>query len=485
MLTTEILSLRLRMTAQCTYAAWNENIGTYGASIDVMNGSHGKKKNAESAMAARRPRRWCGVDLKIALGEKYKRHLCRGPQGRKTVGLLALPKMICTTDGLGGITAERWRRAGRYAGRLGLAWVIVLFAAGCASPGHPLPPSLKIPRQATDLTVERVGDEVRLHWTTPGRTTDGAQVSAGLVAQICRGAVSPTAGSPAGRQPIRQTPGRAVPSCAVVAEVPVRPGPSDAVDRLPGQLVSGAPMLLDYKVLLLGPNRKTAGPSAAVFTLAGPGPGGLAEFRATNTADGALLRWTRKPAAGPDESVRLERTTVNGNAPSGARAGGSSGAVTNLTAGAGDPGGVVDRMAGIGETYSYTAQRVRNATVEGRVITLRGPIAGPVSVTMRDVFPPSAPAGLVGSPGPGSIDLSWEPVEERAGGDKLAGYRIYREAEGATNWTLLTTEPVTVPAYRDQTVQAGASHRYRVTAVDAAGKESAPSAEVSETAGQR
>src|SRR5580765_252644 len=38
---------------------------------------------------------------------------------------------------------------------------------GCASPGPPLAPSLKLPEAVTDLTTSRVGDKVILHWTTP------------------------------------------------------------------------------------------------------------------------------------------------------------------------------------------------------------------------------------------------------------------------------------------------------------------------------
>ena len=386
-------------------------------------------------------------------------------------------KMNRTSDGL------KDRGIPRHVGWfvvVGLAGAVALLVSGCASPGHPLPPSLEIPRQTTDLTVERVGDEVRLHWTTPGRTTDGAQLQAtALVAQICRRVGTPTVPPPVAAQRQSKVPG----SCNVVVEVTVRPGSSGTVDHLTGALVQGPPVLLAYEVQLLGPTRKTAGPSGVVYTLAGTGPRALADFQATNTADGVLLRWTRETAAG-QESVRLERTTAksatnavqSGSAAVASNADGG-GAVTNLSAGEGDTGGVVDRSAAMGQAYTYTAQRMMTATVDGQAVTVRGPVAGPVTVTIQDVFPPSAPAGLVGSPGPGSIDLSWEPVEERANGERLVGYKVYRAAEGAASWTLLTAQPVTVPAYRDEAVQTGVSYRYRVTAVDAAGKESEPSKE--------
>src|ERR1035441_4608651 len=63
-----------------------------------------------------------------------------------------------------------WRRLAPRPGPIAAAAVLLL--AGCASPGPPLPPSLKLPEVVTDLTARRVGDQVMLHWTTPTRTTD-------------------------------------------------------------------------------------------------------------------------------------------------------------------------------------------------------------------------------------------------------------------------------------------------------------------------
>ena len=53
-----------------------------------------------------------------------------------------------------------------------LAAPLIACAAGCASPGPPQPPSLNLPEVVKDLTAERVGDVVQLHWTTPDMTTD-------------------------------------------------------------------------------------------------------------------------------------------------------------------------------------------------------------------------------------------------------------------------------------------------------------------------
>ena len=106
---------------------------------------------------------------------------------------------------------------------------------------------------------------------------------------------------------------------------------------------------------------------------------------------------------------------------------------------------------------------------------------------MRDIFPPQTPSALEAVPGGAtaadrSIDLSWTPDSDA----DLAGYFVYRQEVDSNDVvtgtvTRLNTTPVVGPAYRDQTALAGHRYAYRVTAVDTAGNESAPSADVQET----
>jgi fibronectin type 3 domain-containing protein len=106
---------------------------------------------------------------------------------------------------------------------------------------------------------------------------------------------------------------------------------------------------------------------------------------------------------------------------------------------------------------------------------------------MHNIIPPHAPTGLEAIPGGAtaadrSIDLSWTPNTDT----DLAGYIVYRQeidSKGvvAVTATRLNVTPVVGPAYRDQTAMAGRRYAYRVTAVDTAGNESAPSDTVQET----
>src|SRR5215471_8760286 len=71
-----------------------------------------------------------------------------------------------------------------------LAIFLASLAIGCASPGPPRPPSLKLPEAVTDLSAQRVGNQVLLQWTTPAKSTDNLAIKETLSARVCRAAVT-------------------------------------------------------------------------------------------------------------------------------------------------------------------------------------------------------------------------------------------------------------------------------------------------------
>ena len=401
--------------------------------------------------------------------------------------------------GFWGMGERQSRRESGMGGAVGTWAAVPLLVAlgfvvtGCASPGRPMPPSLEAPKIVTDLTAARSGDEVRLQWTTPGRTTDGVAIQGTVTAEICLDLVA-------------GVPGRGPQACDISKELAVRPGRSEAVARLSADLASGGPRLVMYRVQLRGRTGKTAGPSAAAYVAAGEAPEPVRGLKATDAKAGAVLEWT----PGQPGIVELERRAEAapatakpaGGAPvkaggvagkgldallqrgrGGAAGAGDSGLV-RLSGGPSDAGGVIDRTAEMGRTYHYSAQRVRTVEIAGKSLEVRSVTSNVVTLAMREVFPPEVPVGLVAAPGPGSIDLSWDPGAEpgRLGESAVTvvGFRVYRKDEGGGDWGSLTVALVAAPAYRDTAAQAGRRYRYRVTAVDASGHESAPSGEVIE-----
>jgi len=424
------------------------------------------------------------------------------------------------------------RRGAAVAAGAALAMVLL---GGCASPGPPQPPSLKLPEVVSDLTAGRVGDEVRLHWTTPLRTTDKLLIAGPVEAEVCREtpASATTASARVGRNAGK---GEATAPCSpVLLRVQVTPGDSEAVDALPASLTAAPARLLAYRVQLRNVAGHTAGASPAVYVASGPAPQAVQELRGRATKAGIVLEWrpeaqgtgNREQGTEGAESIELDRTTLQpatantttttasnsmattaGLGPE--RKGGLPGVAKEPSesrfhaGGAVDVGGTVDRTAQIGHAYRYTAQRVRSVGLGGQKLELRSVPSAEVTVEMKDVFPPEAPAGLVAVPGfvgePSAgqsaelageraappiqklaIDLSWEPDMEL----RVAGYRVYRRdlnGDAASVWLRLGSELVPVAAYRDLSVVAGHRYAYRVTAVSEAGNESAPSGEVVEIA---
>jgi predicted small lipoprotein YifL len=111
-------------------------------------------------------------------------------------------------------------------------------------------------------------------------------------------------------------------------------------------------------------------------------------------------------------------------------------------------------------TYYYTVTALR-----GKEPPLtEGDAAGAVAVTPSDKEPPAPPVGLQAVPGEGMALLSWEPGPE----PDIAGYFIYRLAEGEKEFKRLNEAPYARVTYRDQEVTPGVTYTYEVTAADTA-----------------
>jgi hypothetical protein len=383
---------------------------------------------------------------------------------------------------------------------------LIACAGGCASPGQPRPPSLDLPEVVKDLAAERLGDVVQLHWTTPEKTTDHLDVKGPMTAEICRTTVSNS-----------QPPS----ACQPVARLAVQPGSTHAEEALPPVLTIDPPVLLAYRVQIFNNHGRSAGLSPEAFAASGAAPAIVDQLRATATRDGAVLEWQKRDTVAVVELDRLpvasDGTVVEPVPPKSTSKASSKSPIKRQAASPkkpasqptpkvlstapptpteaklrtpaelADAGGTVDHTARMGESYRYTAQRVRTVSLGGHTFELRSFQSAPATVVMRNIFPPHAPTGLEAVPGGAtaadrSIDLSWSPNTD----PDLAGYIVYRQeidSKGvvAGTATRLNPTPVVGPAYRDQTAIAGHRYAYHVTAVDTAGNESGPSDKVQET----
>jgi chitodextrinase len=90
-----------------------------------------------------------------------------------------------------------------------------------------------------------------------------------------------------------------------------------------------------------------------------------------------------------------------------------------------------------------------------------------------DTTAPAAPSAVAAVAANGSVALDWADNVE----PDLAGYRLYRTT-GTAAWPTTPVASPTGSAFTDTGVVNGTTYQYRVTAVDSAGNESAPSAVV-------
>jgi chitodextrinase len=90
----------------------------------------------------------------------------------------------------------------------------------------------------------------------------------------------------------------------------------------------------------------------------------------------------------------------------------------------------------------------------------------------EDVQAPTAPSALSATGSPGSVALSWTASTDNVG---VTAYRVYR------NGKIVATTPNATPSYTDSGLTASTTYKYRISAIDAAGNESAKSVALSVT----
>jgi hypothetical protein len=339
---------------------------------------------------------------------------------------------------------------------------LVILLTGCASPGVPLPPSLELPKPATDLRALRRGDKVYLAWTQSVETTDRQTIRHPGSARICRGLHLMT---------VCETPVSEV-GTPLANPNQTPPARSQAVDTLPPNLLTDDASMLTYAVELLNQQHGSAGLSNQVQvpllrTLPPP-----SDFRATVTAEGVVLTWTAavsEQASGLRHVYRVYR-----------RQGPTETAVGELPYGASSFGHVLDAGMEWEKNYDYRLTVVSIlASANQPEIQVEGEDSAAVQVFTHDVFPPAAPSGLQavfsGAGQEPFVDLIWSPIPDA----DLAGYNVYRRDEGGEK-VKLNAEPIKAAAFRDTNVKSGKTYYYVVTSLDVRGNESPASEETHE-----
>jgi len=429
-----------------------------------------------------------------------------------------------------GYFSKRWTGR-RVAKIIPVPFLLVALSSACGVKGPPLPPLVRVPVAPGDLTVERRGDRVDLHFVVPAENIDGSRP-----ANIARVDVYALTGPTNVADEVLLKRGTRVASVEVKAprdpdetvqpgdpisdvEPPQGPGLDQGAvaaaheDLSPAALqpvdVTGTASNANVKrpTALVGPagapsrtfvgvgvsTRGRRGPISrrAVVPLA-PAPPAPAQPNVTYDETSMKVTWMPAAAGAPEKADVLPSTTFGIPTPAiayhvyevtppaeGSSAGSAQGklperaAETRLTKTPITEGEFVDKRIEWGVERCYT---VRVVWTFGEWSVESDP-APPRCVTPTDTVPPAGPTGLTPIPSEGAITLIWNPNTEA----DLAGYVVLRASVPGGVLVPLTPAPIQLTTFRD-TVERGARFAYAVQAIDKAGNAGPASAEVEETA---
>ena len=363
-----------------------------------------------------------------------------------------------------------------------------IFLGGCASPGEPAERKPPVPQAVTDLAGVQSGNDVILSFTLPKETVDRRQLKQSPAIEIYRGFVPPSASANAAvsttQPPTNPALLTTIPSAMVdhyAVRYHVRYPDSLKAEDFAQHIGWIARYMVRTRV-----SPKTSSPdSNPVDVRIYPALDPIEDLKAEVTHSAIVLTWTppQKTLAGAAPMIaayriyRREKETL-GTENTAAANTASSGELADLKfpftkIGEADSPPFRDTQFEFGKMYVYSVRSVAQYPEE----TLESAHSKFAVVTPRDVFPPSAPEGLVVVlvPAQGEIpaylDLSWAINPET----DIAGYNVYRSEQVGVSGTRANRELLLTPAFRDMNTEPGRRYFYTVTAVGRSGNESSAS----------
>jgi hypothetical protein len=417
----------------------------------------------------------------------------------------------------------RRRASGRY------AWAVLLLGAlACGKQGDPLPPIRVVPQPVGELDLSQRGERLVLNFVAPRAATDGSRLGL-LDIEILRADREGDFEKVAVRRRVRAAPGEILaeaeplPPVSTKLRVAARAvakgrasnlspiltlevqQPPPAPSGLRAELSPGGVVLEwnDPNPVPPGPPAQAA-PAAPAAEPAPPGSPASPSAPPTATATPAPAP---TPTATPTPPPTAAPTPAPTPTPTPSPAAPASGAAAATPTSAPSPtpaatssatpkpplrgfwiyrrakDGVYSRplradpIAGVlfedntaqpGEEWCYVVRNVASAdpVVESDDSPER-------CLAVKDVAPPAAPTGLAIVRRADGLELSWSPAPE----PDLAGYHVYRAAAEQEPERIAVVPPGET-LFRDASASAGQLYTYSVTAVDAAGNESARSAPI-------
>jgi len=334
--------------------------------------------------------------------------------------------------------------------------------AGCGVAGPPHPPRVARPEAVTDLTAAQKGPAFELTFTRPLRAVDGQRLTKPLEIEIIR-AVTPTReGPPATLE-------GAAPWFTLSAD--------DLAKHALGGKVSFAAKLSEAEIV------QSVG---ATFSIAVRGRTFGFRHRVLESEPSNVVQAVFLDVSGPPVNLQVKTTEkaleLSWTAALGSIRGNPHPELTGYRVyrSLGKPAAFHLRGETVSPAFSDSEFLFNQsyfykvcAWVKRGTQVAESEDSAVVEITPRDTFPPAAPQNLSGLFSADAVQLVWTANAE----PDLAGYNVYRR-EGDAAWQKLNPDLLRTPTFEDRAVQAAHSYVYRVTAVDLAHNESAPSEEI-------
>jgi hypothetical protein len=343
---------------------------------------------------------------------------------------------------------------------MGVVALAVLIVA-CGKKGPPLPPLRPDPMPVTDVKAGQQGDHLVISYQTSRTTIDNQRLEVhdvevlvadrsgdmAKVAQVTRVRVAP------GETRTEQLP---LPAAGATVRVAVRAranGARSPLSKIESFVVAAPPE---------APTSVTAAndPAGVLVSWATPAPTPVATPSPTPAAT---------VGAAPTPAVRAGTPLLPAATPTPGPSGyevhrrGPTGVAVPITDKPIAAPPFLDQSPLTSGRWCYSVRRLASTTP-----LVASADSAEACVEVRDVRPPQPPTGLTLLPRDGGLELTWSPSADA----DVALYRIYRSPAGAEP-ERIGEQPAAERTFHDTTLAAGVRYRYRVTAVDTAGNESA------------
>ena len=355
------------------------------------------------------------------------------------------------------------------------AFLIALFLpfafSGCGRRRPPQPPIERVQQRTEFLSGVQRGNQVILSWPAPLRNAPDKSVQSIRRIDVYRLAERPTA-------PLALTEEEFARRSTVVGSVnyeQIKDAEGD-LTYLDSLELAGQPTRLRYAVRYVN----AAGQRAAFsnFLLIEPSakvaqPPTLVETGKEISENAITINW-QPPTKNIDDSTPVNLLGYNIYRMDESQLAASQTPINSaLVSGT----QYSDTTFQFGQNYTYFVRSVSLGTEGAQVESLN---SNPLSISPKDIFPPSPPASITIAAAPGRLSIFFPANPE----PDVAGYHIYRSLDPDLpkgQWTKLTPSLLTRTTFQDENVESGKRYYYYLTATDQSGNVSEPSEVVSET----